>query len=69
LYKDNKIKVTIIKFLGMGVDKYLDWKIHHLANNTKNSVYFKSTMKYGIIFWGNSISSRIIKVEKNVNIH
>jgi len=50
LYKDNKIKeVTIIKFLGMGVDKYLDWRIHHLADNTKNFVYLESTMKYGII--------------------
>jgi hypothetical protein len=65
LYKGNKIKeVTIITFLGMGVDKYLDWRIHHLADNTNNIVYFESTMKYGIIFWGNSISSRIIKVEK-----
>jgi hypothetical protein len=64
LCKDHKIKkVTIIKFLGMGIDRYLDWKIHHLADNTKNTVYFESTMRYGTIFWGNSISS-FIKVEK-----
>jgi hypothetical protein len=28
-YKDKKIKdVTNIKFLGLGIDKHLDWKIH-----------------------------------------
>lgn len=78
-YKVTEIKtVTNIKFLGLGIEKHLDWVIHiqdimHVMYHCSSAdslkmiyfIHFHLIMKSGNIFLGNSTDSSLSVTEAN----